>query len=563
MSKTFVSAKYDASILTVDYLQSDGTHLLRTGGTIAWRFNNPGNIRPAKSGRLIMGAIGIGKTKSNGSFLIFASYEAGREQKRSLLRRKYNDRTIYTMLAGVPDKNGNLIMGYAPASDKNDPQAYAAAISKHANLPENKVLSELTEAELEKVLDAMEIKEGFHGQKKTRQEVWLPVTNVTVSNGSVGVSDVPVKVKIGDQTLLQKTNKQGRLPPIVHVKLGQKVELYSVGLGDAWRKQFEFVTSNISNAFVFIEEALTFRGISERKNSANSQQSGRKQPFKYVVQMNDTIGKIITRFKCTVSELKEWNPDFSKNGKIFIGQVLGIYGRITRSAQNSRQVSDPVAFVTRSKEGKGAPLAIFNVSQKQAPWMQIAIGEAKRWAGRDEKTITKYRNYHQELGSSGSLHRVPWCASFANYCLKNSGAAYENSASSQFPVNSTKFVKIDRPVYGALMVLRNYYVDDGAFAGTGHVTFVYGKTSGNKIAGLGGNQKDRVKISIYASSGVSSEFKLNGRRVHQKLLAFYVPASYIEFAIKDGPLQVVDSEEVNRVFLGVANAKIGANENTR
>ena len=66
MSKTFVSAKYDASILTVDYLQSDGTHLLRTGGTIAWRFNNPGNIRPAKSGRLIMGAIGIGKTKSNG-----------------------------------------------------------------------------------------------------------------------------------------------------------------------------------------------------------------------------------------------------------------------------------------------------------------------------------------------------------------------------------------------------------------------------------------------------------------------------------------------------------------
>ena len=88
MTTRFTSAKYDAETLTVDYVGEDGSHLLRTGGAISWRFNNPGNIRPASATKLIMGAIGIGTTKSNGSFLIFPSYEHGRAQKKSLLRRK-------------------------------------------------------------------------------------------------------------------------------------------------------------------------------------------------------------------------------------------------------------------------------------------------------------------------------------------------------------------------------------------------------------------------------------------------------------------------------------------
>src|SRR6266702_4364771 len=135
MSQEFVSAKYTYEHLTVDYAAADGSHLLRTGGTIAWRFNNPGNLRPAKAGVAIYGAIGVGKTKSNGEFLIFASYEKGRAQKKALLRRKYNERTIYTMLAGVEDKNGNVTQGYAPASDNNDPQVYADAISKQTGFP--------------------------------------------------------------------------------------------------------------------------------------------------------------------------------------------------------------------------------------------------------------------------------------------------------------------------------------------------------------------------------------------------------------------------------------------
>lgn len=110
MSHQFVSAKYDAATKTVDYIRSDGVHLLRSGGTIAWRFNNPGNLRPPGD-RPVLGAIGIGMTKGNGPFLIFPTYEVGRAQKRSLLRRRFNSRTIYSMLAGIPDKNGKIVMG--------------------------------------------------------------------------------------------------------------------------------------------------------------------------------------------------------------------------------------------------------------------------------------------------------------------------------------------------------------------------------------------------------------------------------------------------------------------
>lgn len=44
----FIKASHDRPTLTVQYIGDDGKILLRTGGTIAWRFNNPGNVRPKK-----------------------------------------------------------------------------------------------------------------------------------------------------------------------------------------------------------------------------------------------------------------------------------------------------------------------------------------------------------------------------------------------------------------------------------------------------------------------------------------------------------------------------------
>lgn len=40
----FIKATYHLETKTVEYEAGDGTRLLKTAGTLNWRFNNPGNI---------------------------------------------------------------------------------------------------------------------------------------------------------------------------------------------------------------------------------------------------------------------------------------------------------------------------------------------------------------------------------------------------------------------------------------------------------------------------------------------------------------------------------------
>ncbi|WP_296953074.1 TIGR02594 family protein [uncultured Massilia sp.] len=587
MTREFISARYDASILTVDYVGDDGTHLLRTGGTIAWRFNNPGNLRPAGE-TPIMGAIGVGKTKGNGAFLIFKSYEEGRLQKKKLLRRRYNDRTIYTMLTGIPDPKhpGKMMLGYAPASDKNDPLAYANAISKHTGLPITTKLSDISDDKLEDVLDAMEKKEGFHALKDKRREREVPTTTVTVSDGAMPKPDVPVQIRIGDKTYDKKTDKNGQLPKIAHIEPGKKAEIHFPDLTGAWHKQFEFVMDGVSSAYVLLHDLVSYEAPTAPKKPPASVTNPARRPFDHVVARKETLGILAARFGTSVAAIMKDNPAIKDPAKIYVGQVIGIYGPpsgrgrtaaarpapkpkpapaagAAKAAKAAAAAPATGADLTRSKKGTGQPLAIVPADQKTAPWMPVAIDEAKKWAGQDESVITKTGNFHKRVGLGGNMVTTPWCAAFVNYCLMTVGAPHEKSASSQFPTWSKKFKKIDKPVYGAIMVMRNYFEDSGKAAGTGHVTFVYGKTAQGHIAGLGGNQSDRLKVSQYKVTGVSARFKLHGKWLQQKFHGFYIPVTYEEYAKSQHEPDVVDVDDVNKNFLNIANAASGANEKTQ
>jgi hypothetical protein len=90
-----------------------------------------------------------------------------------------------------------------------------------------------------------------------------------------------------------------------------------------------------------------------------------------------------------------------------------------------------------------------------------------------------------------------WCASFVSYVLNRAGLPYLKTRSSQaykkygteVPLNDpTKWRKWD------LVILQNKSDPD-----TGHITFLYDgiTTSKEGVAGLGGNQSNTVKISLY------------------------------------------------------------------
>jgi uncharacterized protein (TIGR02594 family) len=556
----FIAATFDKPTLTVDYVADDGSHLLRTGGTIAWRFNNPGNIRPAGTNASIR--IGIGKT-ANGEFCIFPSYEVGRRAKKELLRRKYDKHTIPEALEI-----------YAPRSE-NDTDAYVEHIIKKTGLPRDKPLSEFSDAQLDAMMDAMESKEGFNAKRETRKEKWVHTTQLTLSDGSQPIAGEEVKVDFSGKEYVTKTNVQGAIPPIVHMSDDVSVEISLKNMKGAWDCVYAFVTGKKSRQLLATLDQQIYRGTTRMASTAAKPTSPAAQkPLVYVVQSGDNLTKIANKFKTTVADLRKSNQGIIKENLIFPGQRINVYGfageqaaapvSSTASAANAHpkaaEATKPVS------SSKGQPLALVDPAQRKAPWMDVAIREAKQWAGKDESEIKD--NYHLLSGSLKSSLATAWCASFVNYCLKDSGSQYELSASSQFPIASKKFRCIDNPVYGALVVLKNYLVNDGSAHGTGHVTFFYGFNRQGKIVALGGNQGNKIKCSVYKASGDSAPFNVGNKKkpvwVVQRLYGYYIPTAYAPVA-GDGGVgdDLCDEVEVNRLLIGLAIGRRVSGESTR
>ncbi len=128
----------------VIYTYPDGTQYRRTGGTRAWRNNNPGNIRYSEFTRKA-GAIG-----QAGGFAVFPDEETGIRAIEMLLRGdSYNQLTIAA-----------AISRYAPPVE-NDTAAYRRRIQELTGLSINRRISDLTDAELSRVVDAIRQIEGW------------------------------------------------------------------------------------------------------------------------------------------------------------------------------------------------------------------------------------------------------------------------------------------------------------------------------------------------------------------------------------------------------------------
>lgn len=132
------------------YYYSDGTTLTKEGGTVSWRNNNEGNLRPGS-----LSSNRIGKDKKN--FAIFATPEDGHAAKKYLLfsSSSYKDLTLK-----------DAIKKYAPASDNNNPVKYVANVMRDGNV-ENKVMHTYKSSEQTCIMDAMKIQEGYKPGKET------------------------------------------------------------------------------------------------------------------------------------------------------------------------------------------------------------------------------------------------------------------------------------------------------------------------------------------------------------------------------------------------------------
>jgi hypothetical protein len=128
---------------------SDGTKQKRSKGTLAWRNNNPGNLKWGEFAK-DNGAIGPG----GGGHAVFPDYKTGRLAQKKLLFtniRGYNTKSIQEAIAI-----------YAPSSDKaNKPKQYARYIASQLQVSLNTKLNELSDNKKEKMIDAIQAYEGF------------------------------------------------------------------------------------------------------------------------------------------------------------------------------------------------------------------------------------------------------------------------------------------------------------------------------------------------------------------------------------------------------------------
>jgi N-acetyl-anhydromuramyl-L-alanine amidase AmpD len=142
----------------------DGTGAeLHVGGTIAWRYNNPGSIRP---GRMpYPRAVHVGRL----GFALFPTYAEGRLALADLLRsRRYGRLTLAKMFWTYLNEKPGV------PSDQGDPDAYARDVIAWTGLAADRTVDSLDDTELELVMDAIERQEGYHAAGKSPAHTYRP-----------------------------------------------------------------------------------------------------------------------------------------------------------------------------------------------------------------------------------------------------------------------------------------------------------------------------------------------------------------------------------------------------
>lgn len=111
-------------------------------------------------------------------------------------------------------------------------------------------------------------------------------------------------------------------------------------------------------------------------------------------------------------------------------------------------------------------------------------------------TNSRIRSYHQATTYMATSDEVPWCSSFANWCLRAAGVPGTKSAAARSWL--TWGTALDEPRYGAIVVLAR-----GTNPAQGHVGFYVGQREEDvTVQLLGGNQHDAVSIASYPADRV-------------------------------------------------------------
>ncbi|MDH5446247.1 MAG: TIGR02594 family protein [Gammaproteobacteria bacterium] len=198
------------------------------------------------------------------------------------------------------------------------------------------------------------------------------------------------------------------------------------------------------------------------------------------------------------------------NSKLTPSPSLGITGifesktqqAVMKFQKNQRLASNGIVEVrTRKALGlKPTATPIPQIVTAGAPWMKVAVAELgvheDSLPGQHNKRIVEY---HKTTTLKASDDETPWCSSFVNWVINQSGYKGTNSAAAK---SWEKWgVSVTVPVNGSIVVIKKKTGSDqstGSSSGY-HVGFYISKTD-KLIRILGGNQSNQVRYSNFRLS---------------------------------------------------------------
>jgi uncharacterized protein (TIGR02594 family) len=586
-----ISATYHPNIEVAEFICEDGRHLLRSGGTLPWRINNPGDltarmVNGVPTPKMAKGYIGFATTRSGRTFLIFPDEDSGRKELKANLTRLHRERTIPE---AIPD--------YAP-KEENNTEKYTRDLLKTSGIAAHRKIGECTDAELEKIIDSISEIEGYHAHAETRKETWVVVSRINATNGSQPLPDTEIILQREGKEEKVRSDATGRFPPVIHPEGNSVVHIKVVDPRTKEPVTVGSIQGDTGKDFNLLAKFRKWKGVAGSEK-INSSTPGQKKSMSYVVQPGDSLWKIAKLYRTSVDAIKDGNG--LSSDRIYPGEVLLIHGsgkvklsdnQPTPPAATAKAPATPItppkrpsfppppappipssiepSDSERSKAGTGQVLALVNPMPGRAPWMPIAIAEAKLRYGRHEEVLGSEIDYHVEIGDgSKSLAKMAWCAAFTNWCLLKAGYPIDNvgfrdhratmgrahgfyEMDEDRKIRNPLFVELDRPIYGAISVA-TYRSGHGY-----HVGLAYGKSSEEDLILLGGNQDDRIRFSAF-NMNLTRTIKMIGKDgrnkdvavKNSKYLRYFVPVAYYEKAKKDleNPgLESMNVDALNKVI---------------
>ena len=133
-----------------------------------------------------------------------------------------------------------------------------------------------------------------------------------------------------------------------------------------------------------------------------------------------------------------------------------------------------------------------------APWYDIAKAElGVRENSRKDIHNARILEYHATTTLKATTDEIPWCSSFVNWVVIQSGYKGTNNALAKSWLNWG--AKVTTPVQGDVVIIKKKSngSDNGTGSSTGYHVAFFDSKSATHIRLLGGNQRDSVKYSTF------------------------------------------------------------------